>query len=352
MDFPKVIICVPVRNGAKTIRRTLDSIFAQDYPNFEVVISDNCSDDETANIVHEYGRSDRLKYYYNSKLENWAEGNWNHILSLAKGSLIALYHADDLYMPTMVSRQVEFLKNHPKMSAVFTTTQTINESDQFIRNGIRHLPKDLEGQNEFDFPDLFNAVLKHSNFLTVPTLMARSNLLEKVGLFNLKYCTAADIDYWFRLALVGSVGIIDEPLHCYRISENQLSSKLFKLRTYRAHFLQVMDYYLSITEYRNIVTVDAYNYYKMHGIVDNVIRSMNLLFSGDLVNARKLIQSNLFSPEFRKGLKIKKFTRKFLMSIPVYIIIKLGMGRLLYFLYEKNYKPWRKYGTMKFIKNK
>ena len=115
--WPKVTICVPVRNGARTIRRTLDSILAQDYPNFDVIVSDNCSDDNTADIVREY-KKQGVQYYFNPKLEEWvdknwncAESNWNYVLSLAKGTFIALYHADDLYMPTMVSRQVEFLIN-------------------------------------------------------------------------------------------------------------------------------------------------------------------------------------------------------------------------------------------------
>jgi glycosyltransferase involved in cell wall biosynthesis len=68
IKLPKVTICVPVRNGARTIRRTLDSVLAQDYPNFEVIVSDNCSDDDTADIVKEY-KEQGVQYYYNSKTE-------------------------------------------------------------------------------------------------------------------------------------------------------------------------------------------------------------------------------------------------------------------------------------------
>jgi len=60
----KVTICVPVRNGDRTIRRTLDSILAQDYPNFEVIVSDNCSDDKTASIVQEYAKQG-VQYNFN-----------------------------------------------------------------------------------------------------------------------------------------------------------------------------------------------------------------------------------------------------------------------------------------------
>ena len=117
-QLPKVTICVPVRNGSRTIRRTLDSLLNQDYPNYEIIVSDNCSDDDTAKIISQYA-SNRVKYYFNQVLEKWGggESNWNHILTLAEGPLIALYHADDIYTPTMVRRQVEFLEAHPQVSA-------------------------------------------------------------------------------------------------------------------------------------------------------------------------------------------------------------------------------------------
>jgi glycosyltransferase involved in cell wall biosynthesis len=349
MNWSKVTICVPVRNGARTIRRTLDSILAQDYPNFEVIVSDNCSDDDTASIVQEYAEQG-VQYYFNPKLEKWGESNWNHILSLAKGPFIALYHADDLYTSTMVSRQVEFLLNHPKASAVFTKTQTIDEFDRPIRNGLRCLPEELKDQEEFDFPDLLNAVLKHGNFLTVPTMMARRKSLDKAGSFDLKFCTAADIDLYLRLSQLGTVGIIDEPLHEYRISENQGSAQLFKLRTYRAHFLQVMDHYLSIPEFRQLVTAKAFRSYKMHGITDDVLQAMNMFYLGSVADARSLMKSALSRPEFRDGLLTKKFARQFFLSLPVFLIIQLGWRKLLYSLYEKHYKSWRRYGRLRLSK--
>lgn len=349
MNWPKVTICVPVRNGARTIRRTLDSILAQDYPNFEVIVSDNCSDDDTASIVQEYAEQ-RVQYYYNPKLEKWGESNWNHILSLAKGLFIALYHADDLYTPTMVSRQVEFLRNHPKASAVFTKTQKIDEFDRPIRWGSVRLPEGLRGKWEFDFPNLLNAVLKHGNFLTVPTMMARRESLDKAGSFDLKFCTAADIDLYLRLSRLGTVGIIDEPLHKYRISENQWSTQLFKFRTYRSHFLQVMDHYLSIPEFRQLVKPQAFRYYEMHGVLDDIIRAMNMFYLGNVADARSLMKSALSRPAFREGLLTKNFAKRFFLSLPVFLIIQLGWRKLLYSLYEKHYKSWRRYGRLRLFK--
>lgn len=348
-QLPKVTICVPVRNGARTIQRTLESLLKQDYPNYEIIVSDNCSDDDTEKIVAQY-ISKGVKYFFNPTLEKWGESNWNYILSLAEGPFVALYHADDIYAPTMVRRQVEFLLNHTKASAVFTKTQKIDELDRPIRKDAILLPEELKGREEYDFPDLFNAVLKHGNFLTVPTLLARGEALSKVGSFNLKFCSAADIDLWLRLSELGTVGMIDEALHKYRITENQASAKLFKLRTYRSHFLQVMDHYLSIPKFRRLVTVKSFQFYKMHGIVDDITRAMNMFYLGNIADARSLMKSALSRPEFRNGLLTKNFARQFFLSLPVFLIIQLGWRKLLYSFHEKYYKPWHRYGKLRLFK--
>ncbi len=351
INWPKVTICVPVRNGERTIRRTLDSILAQDYPNFEVIVSDNCSNDDTASIVQEYA-GQGVRYQFNPKLETWGESNWNYVLSLAEGPFIALYHADDLYSPTIVSRQVEFLMKHHKASAVFTKTQKIDKFDRPIRKGIIRLPKEHGDREEFDFTNLLNAVLKYGNFLTVPTLMVRRESLDKVGSFNLKFCSAADIDLWFRLSQLGFVGIIDEPLHKYRISEEQESAKIFKFRTHRAHFLQVMDYYLSIPKIHQLVKLQAFRYYKMYSISDDIIRALNMFFLGNIADSRLLMRSALSRPEFREGLRTKQYARQFLLSLPVFVAIQLGKRKLLYSLYERYYKPWRRYRRLQLFKKK
>ncbi len=142
-QLPRVAICVPVRNGARTIQRTLDSLLNQDYPNYEIIVSDNYSNDDTANIVSQYA-SNGVKYFFNPVLEKWgAESNWNHILTLAEGPFIALYHADDIYTPTMVQRQVDFFLKYPEASAVFAMTQTIDEYDRPIKRGNIKLPQEV-----------------------------------------------------------------------------------------------------------------------------------------------------------------------------------------------------------------
>ena len=111
-----------------------------------------------------------------------------------------------------------------------------------------------------------------------------------------------------------------------------------------------MDHYLSIPEFRQLVKPQAFRFYKMHGITDDILRAMNMFYLGNVADARSLMKSALSRPEFREGLRTKNFARPFLLSLPVFLIIQLGWRELLYSLYEKHYKPWRQYGKLRLFK--
>jgi glycosyltransferase involved in cell wall biosynthesis len=341
MNWPKVTICVPVRNGARTIRRTLDSILAQDYPNFEVIVSDNYSDDDTASIVQEYAEQD-VQYYFNSKLEEWGESNWNHILSLAKGPFIALYHADDLYTPTMVSRQVEFLQAHADVSSVFTMSRTIDEQGRPTRLGDFKLPEEYQGQDIFSFHDLFNAALKYSTITIVPTMMTRKNVLDKVGNFNWQqFCSAADIDLYLRMAQICPIGIIDEPLHRYRISAQQGTIQINKARTHLAHFFQVIDHYLTLTEVSKLVNQEALKIYKMYRSADQVYCAINFVLQGKKTEALNLLDEAICCGVFLPAYHRPRQLMRIVFGAVLKASLRLGIGKIISQIGDIAYNRYR-----------
>lgn len=341
-QLPKVTICVPVRNGARTIQRTLDSLLNQDYLNYEIIVSDNCSDDDTAKIVSQYA-SNGVKYFFNPVLEKWGESNWNHILTLAEGPFIALYHADDIYTRTMVRRQVEFLEAYPRVSAVFTMMQMIDENDRHIWMGRTHLPNALHGQCRFDYATFFNAVLKYGTFTPVPTMMTRRQVVDTVGGFQWeKFASASDIDLYLRMAqLWGQIGIIDEPLHLYRISTQQGGAQINKSRTFRAHFLMVMEYYLSMSEVCKVAQPDSVLRYEIHCAADDIVRAMNMCIEGRQAEARRLIDTVYLKPSFRAGLRDIDYSRLFILGAVFALSLRMGLGKIAAFIYGSIYQPWR-----------
>lgn len=105
----RVSVCVPAFNAARTIVATLESIRAQDYPDFDVVVVDNASTDGTGDLVRAFA-DDRIRLSTNTTVLPMAE-NWNRALGLATGELVKLVCADDLITPRCLSEQVRSMRD-------------------------------------------------------------------------------------------------------------------------------------------------------------------------------------------------------------------------------------------------
>jgi glycosyltransferase involved in cell wall biosynthesis len=117
---PLVSIGMPVYNGEPFIRQALDSLLAQDYEHFELIISDNASTDRTQEICLEYAACDRRIRYYRNSENLGALANFNRVLALAKGEYFMWAAHDDLWSPNYVSICARALSASPQ--AVLCTT--------------------------------------------------------------------------------------------------------------------------------------------------------------------------------------------------------------------------------------
>ncbi|MEM3362579.1 MAG: glycosyltransferase [Candidatus Anstonellaceae archaeon] len=341
--YPKVTICVPVRNGALTIKKTLDSLLSQDYPNYEIIVSDNCSDDNTAEMVQSYSKYG-VKYYFNSKLEKWGESNWNYILKLAEGPFIVLYHADDIYAPSIIREQVEFLFKYPHASAVFTMSELIDQNDNSVRRAKIKLPKEIEEKELFYYEEFLNYTLKYTTFVVVPTMMTKKEIIDKVGMFRYeKYATASDIDLYLRMAKIGPIGVINKPLHKYRLN-SPTTQKLLYRRTFSAHFFDVMDDYLIEVNNKNIVNKESLSVYKMLKATDRIYCIINMIIKDEISQPRKILINAFKLEDIFTAVKIK--SKKIIFFIIGFLVILLsfiGLDKPICLLFEKLYFLWKKF---------
>ena len=327
--YPKVDICVPVRNGARTIKRTLDSILAQDYPNYEIIVSNNCSSDDTEKIVQEYAGRD-IHLYWNARLEPYGENNWNYILSLARGPYIALYHADDIYSPTMVRRQVEFLRDHPEASAVFTMMQGIDAQDRPIKMGRFRLPEELRERDCFEFDEYINVLLKRCTFVPVPSMMTRRSVLDAVGDYNWRrFASAADVDLHLRMAKEwGPIGVIDEPLLRYRFSNEQGSALISRKRTEPADYFRAVDAHINDQKEKKIVKAQSIAFYEMYRSADQAICSMNLMIKGKADEARSRLREAIKWKYIVVAIQRPRVLVRLLAGLGLLVSIYLRLGKL------------------------
>jgi glycosyltransferase involved in cell wall biosynthesis len=286
-DIPLVCICIPTFNAEKTIRETLDSIVKQRYKNLDIHVVDNASTDATLKIVGEFD-DPRIKIHRN-EVNVGGEGNFNRCIQLATGKYTAIFHADDIYELDMVEAQVAFLEANPAAGAVFTEAKLIDEDGSFI--GKIPFPREFSSAVRlYDFKKILKAVLRHSNFLICPSVMARTDVYQHEirSWRGEMFSSSADLDVWLRIAQLHPVGILPMPLMRYRISNSQWSAGV-RLQTEQADFFRVIDHYLGQSDIRAIlVKRDIQNYAELERR-DSVMRAINFFLMGKTGAVRALL---------------------------------------------------------------
>lgn len=297
MNKPLVSICIPTYNNARYIGKTLQSIINQTYKNFEIIVMDNASLDNTEEIVKSF--SDARIHYYKNPHTIVCLANWNKAIKLAVGKYVALYHSDDIYEPHIIEKEVMFLESHPEVGAVFCLDKIIDENGRFIkfiRNGT-DLPLGLKKKDILKFNNLLNGLLRKSgSFLVAPTFMARREIFNNVGFFreDNKFGdsagSAADMEMWLRISQKYSVGIIKERLIFRRITKTQGSTQYENSRITRANHFKVLDSFLKD------VNVDrkTLRQYEFNKFWDDVKIAKNLVKQARQDEAKKLL-SKIFS---------------------------------------------------------
>ena len=134
MAAPRVTLGVPVYNGSRYLAETLDSLLAQDFADFELIISDNASTDDTPRICAAYAARDRRVRCVRNDRNLGAAGNYNRLVLLARGRYFKWASADDVCGRSLVARCVEVLDSHPEVVLAYPKTVMIDERGQPIRD--------------------------------------------------------------------------------------------------------------------------------------------------------------------------------------------------------------------------
>jgi len=125
-DEPLISVVMPVYNTEKFVAEAIESILAQTFTDFEIIIIDDCSTDKSWQIIQDFSEKDqRIVTIQNSENQGLAR-SLNKGLKIAKGQFIARMDADDISMPQRFEIQLDFLKNHPDVGVVGSTVKFIH----------------------------------------------------------------------------------------------------------------------------------------------------------------------------------------------------------------------------------
>lgn len=211
MTEPLISVLMPVHNGARFINEAVQSILTQRYRNFELLIIDDGSTDDTHSIVTDMSRSDaRVRIVRQQK--SGIVATLNHSIGLAKGKYLARMDADDIAHPLRLLLQFNKMEAEPQLVACGTDFIKFGGATQYVAT-----PRTNEE---------CKAVLMIESCFAHPTVMMRSDVIQRMCL---RYSSDAEYveDYrlWTELAAYGEFGNIPLALLKYRLHGNQVSTE-------------------------------------------------------------------------------------------------------------------------------
>jgi glycosyltransferase involved in cell wall biosynthesis len=214
MSTLPLTVLLPVYNGEKYLSETIESVLSQSFANFEFVIIDDGSQDRTSHILDSYARhDDRLRLL---RHDNQGAGySLNRGLHEAKGDLIAQIGADDIALPGRFEKQVKFLRDNPDYVLVGAQLRIIDSNGRGI--GVRKYPTTDR--------ELRNRLLMYNPF-GAPSVMYRREEALAAGSFTSRFWACEDYDFVLRLAKLGKVANLAEPLTSYRLHDRAIKSRL------------------------------------------------------------------------------------------------------------------------------
>jgi glycosyltransferase involved in cell wall biosynthesis len=229
MKSPTVSFVIPCYNLAHLLRDCICSILSQSYRDFEVLVMDDCSPDNTKEVAQSFGDS-RVKYIRNDT-NLGAIRNYNQGISLSSGKYVWLISADDyLRTPDVLQRYVDVLSNNPRVGYVFCPgVGVINGRETGILDYTRYANHDQIVNGH-----MFLQTLLSMCFILAPSAMVRRECYEKISLFptnivlddvQIDFWWGGDWYLWCVFALFFDVAYFAEPMVCYR--EHELSSTTF-----------------------------------------------------------------------------------------------------------------------------
>lgn len=248
----KVSVITPAYNAGKYIRETIESILNQTFSEFEFIIIDDCSTDNTWEIIREYEAKDSRIRAIKNEYNLGIAGNRNKGLHLAQGEYIVWQDADDISLPTRVEKQLRFLEEHPKIGIVGGFLQFFDENGE---HGFR--------KYDAEDADLRKKIFRYSP-VAQPAAMIRKKCLDEAGEYDLKYPPAEDLDMSFRIGKHHEFANLQETVVKYR--EHPTSATFTRLKKIELSTLEIRRHHAKSGFYQMTFLDKIYNALQLFSI--------------------------------------------------------------------------------------
>lgn len=206
-----ISIVLPIYNGEKYMCESIDSVINQTYQNWELLILDDCSSDNTSNIAQEYVKRDKRISYYRNEKNLRLPRNLNKGFSLARGDYLTWTSDDNRYKPTALEKMYDALQKKRKAQFVFASCRIIDGNGKEIEYIMvnERSKKRIVGENPVG-----------------ACFMYTRTVYEKIGNYNPDLTLVEDYDYWQRIFGYFETVALEEILYEYRWHDGALTSTM------------------------------------------------------------------------------------------------------------------------------
>ena len=221
-NHPKVSVCIPTYNETNLLKIAIESVLKQNFNDYELIIVDDASTDNTEEIVKSFA-TPKIRYYKNEKNLGLV-GNWNKCLEYVKGDYIKFLCHDDYLRKDSLEKIVNVFREYEKVGIVFNAGQMINQDNDYI--GVHRQYKE---NRYFNGKQLVVETVIKGNFIGGPSsVTVKKEAFDRLGLFTDELKFGCDQEMWVRVLMHYDGYYIDDTLSFIRIHKRSETSRLQK----------------------------------------------------------------------------------------------------------------------------
>lgn len=284
-------------NHGNFIREAIDSILNQTFQDFELIIWDDASTDNSWEIIQSYS-DPRIRAVQNSQNKGPVFGVNKAISEITQSKYIAIHHSDDIWEPGKLQIQVDFLDSNPNIGAVFTNAQPIDERGAPLADSTHFY------YNIFSQPNRSrHAWLRHfffrGNALCHPSVLIRKNCYADCGAYLDFLAQLPDFNMWIRLCAKYEIHVLADRLIKFRVHDSELNTSGnrpdVRIRD-RSEFHFTLKNFFQISTFDELLSIfpEAEKYFSPNGCVPKFVLSMVALSENTLLWAKFLGIETLF----------------------------------------------------------
>jgi glycosyltransferase involved in cell wall biosynthesis len=321
--MPVISVVIPAFNAGRFINRTIDSVLAQTYKDYEIIIVDDGSTDNTADAVKSYGS--KVRYIYQPNAGDGSARNTG--INAATGKWLAFLDHDDEWVPEKLEEQMKLLSANPDLRWCGTNRYQSDGQRRAVVADSRKIDINMAGSNYFE--NYFRAIIEADCQVITSTLMVRRDVFSEVGVFDSCWKRCADQDMWWRITYkFPRIGYISRPLSIVHLEAPTLTTVKLSLEDKRGEDIRKLTTrHLELAKAANMSE-------EFRPLAAKVLREalLEMLYRGFGADARKTVSqfSNLFAWYWRLGtylLTIFPNASAAILQTAVYLAHKLGLER-------------------------